>query len=379
LVIVAPINRDYLDVLTYRIVPYAIAVALVGAIWPRLEALAQTTPGVPCVAYAAEKGCPTGAAFAAAVERRGRRVLVVDRDSPSTIRISIEAEPGGYKGTLRTGSLEGGKREVRGATCTDVLDALAVVTVGMLRPPEPIPTSEATSEPPPSKVATGTPEQATTASTPPVWLPTESPPVGSVSATPDAVRVEAGTLRFDANNAMSVFGGVTTGIVPSVALPRFDFQWSRTNLVTAPDGHRYRVFPTVRLHGTLFANGAPYRSRYGTTEANGIGGGVDLCDPLYYDPAGLQLQLCAEIMIGYFGVVTTNQQGVAGPIREAGVGTAGFGLDLAYNMGRHFHLGLEVGAAAVLGPLTALAPDGSQIFRSSLFSLHGLVGAGGQF
>jgi hypothetical protein len=89
--------------------------------------------------------------------------------------------------------------------------------------------------------------------------------------------------------------------------------------------------------------------------------------------------LCAELMGGYFGVRTTSAQGVKGPTKITGFSTAGFGLDLAHNFGRHFHVGLKLGGAVVIGDVTAEASDGSEIFKSSEFSLHAMLGAGGNF
>jgi hypothetical protein len=125
--------------------------------------------------------------------------------------------------------------------------------------------------------------------------------------------------------------------------------------------------------------GDPYRSSYGTTTVSGFGVGADLCSPFYYDRTGLSVLLCAEFMGGYFGLQTTDPRGVAGPTKLAGYGTGGLGLDLAYNIGRHFNVGVKTGGAVVIGDLTANAPDGSQIFKSSVFSLHGMLGAGGHF
>jgi hypothetical protein len=185
-------------------------------------------------------------------------------------------------------------------------------------------------------------------------------------------------LKFDRDIAMSVFAGITTGLIPSVVMRRFDFEAARTNLVTTPDGDSYRVVPTVRLHFSYLDN-VDFHSSYGTTSAGGFAIGADLCTPLHYDRAGFVASLCAEFMGGYFAVRTTTPLGVQGPTKITGFSTGGLGLDLAYNLTRHFHVGLKMGAALVIGAVTAEATDGAEIFRSSVLSLHGLLGAGGHF
>lgn len=78
-------------------------------------------------------------------------------------------------------------------------------------------------------------------------------------------------------------------------------------------------------------------------------------------------------------VTTTTQQGVRVDNGLQGFGTVGLGLDLTYNMGRHFSVGLKTGGAVILGGLKAEASDGATLMQSSKWSLHGMLGAGGHF
>jgi len=331
------------------------------------------------VTYLAGEGCPGAEQFSAAVLARGRSVLVVDAGSPSAIRVSVAADAGGgYRGTLRLGSSEEGTREVHGAMCRDVIEALAVVTVSSLGPPDAARGEAPIGEGPSGVVIPGDTPAKTTAPPAPA-KPVAGPPIGRVHAAPSEVSVRAGTLKFGSNTAMSVFGGIATGIIPGVIMPRFDFEVARTNLVTSPEGSSYHLLPTVRLHGSVFPYWGQYHSSFGTTEGNGLGVGADLCDPLYYDQTGLQLFVCVDFLIGYFGLSTKSPQGVSGPLQVEGFGTAGAGLDLTYNIGRHFNVGLKAGGDLVVGGLVARASDGSQIFKSSLLSLHVLLGIGGHF
>src|ERR1019366_4712684 len=107
------------------------------------------------VAYTAGDGCPSGAEFGAAVAARGRTIHVGD-DGRATAHVSIAPDPaGGYRGTLRMGASDPGTRDVHGASCREVVDALAVVMVSSLgpagSPPLPPRAGAAPPAPPPGK------------------------------------------------------------------------------------------------------------------------------------------------------------------------------------------------------------------------------------
>ncbi len=355
------------------------ATLLAGTVCRPSGANAQTTP--VRVAYVAAAGCPPGPDFAAAVAVRGRNVLAVDDDSPSVIRVAIAAEPNrGYRGTLRMGSSDEGAREVHGATCRDVVDALALVAVSSLGPAEALPASPTTSEramapPAPQPTPAEAPIAPRVAN-----LPDRRPEDRTRAAPLEPLLVPAGTLTFDSTNSFGVFGGVMTGLIPKVVVPRIDFiEAARTNLVTSPDGHTYRVWPTVRLHGSLFPS-LKYHSAYGMTNASGgLALGADVCGAVYYDRNGLQVLVCPEFMVGYTAVTTTTPPGVRVDNGLEGFGTVGLGLDLTYDVGRHFQVGLKTGGAVLLGGLKAEASDGATLMQSSKWSLHGMLGAGGHF
>ncbi|MDP9033363.1 MAG: hypothetical protein M3O50_01030 [Myxococcota bacterium] len=386
----ARLPADYIGMRTRDVASPPILLLEVAIVVCALNAKAQPEP--VRVAYSAAEGCPRGEEFAASVLTRGRNVTAVNDDSSATVRIAIATEPGGgYRGTLHMASSDRAAREVRGATCREVADALAVVTVSSLAPPlqgatapTPIETTEFAPTPgetPATAMATPPPKPPTPTVSPPPHAVRESH-TGNIGTAPNQLAVGPGTLKFDRDIMMTLYGGVQTGIVPGIVLPRFDFEVARTNFVTSPEGNSYRVVPTVRLHYTFFPPDPKqeYRSRYGATSAGGgIGIGADLCSPLYYDRTGLTMLLCAEFMGGYFAVQTISPTGVKLQDVIKGFSTGGLALDLAYNFGRHFHVGLKTGASLAIGNLTAEAPDGSQIFKSDVLSLHGLIGVGGHF
>jgi hypothetical protein len=385
---IAPaLRRDYVGMRARDVTSPAFVLGITFA-FPTARVFAQST-AVP-VAYSAPGDCPKGAEFTASVLARGRNVTTPIDDSGAAMRIAIAPESsGGYRGTLRMAPWDRAVREVRGTTCREVVDALAVVTVSSLGPPQESASAAAPVDTPvmprpsgstPAPPMTPAAPSAAPGGAPQTQRASRDLSAGNIGTAPKEVSVGAGTLEFDRDITMTLYGGVATGIVPGVVLPRFDFEAARTNLITVPDGHSYRVVPTARLHFTLFPDSPDaYRSRYGTTTAGGFGIGADLCSPLYYDRTGLSMLLCAEFMGGFFGVQTTSPSGVKGASVLKGFSTGGLGLDFAYNLGRHFHIALKTGAALAIGNLTAEAPDGSQIFKSNVLGLHGSIGAGGHF
>jgi hypothetical protein len=266
-VIVAPLHRDYFGMVTRQVTVPTIAVTLlVGLVFLPLGASAQ--PVAVRIAYAAASECPGGDQFATSVAARGRIVVAGAVDSPSAMRITIVAVPtGGYRGTLQMGPFDEGKREVRGGSCQEVADALAVVTVSSLGPAETNAGSATKIEAPATPVTREA--KAGEPTTPVPTIPSVHLETGYIGTPPKEVAVGAGTLRFDRDISMTAFAGVTTGIIPSVVLPRFDFEVARTNFVTSPEGRSYRLVPTVRVHFSFLGPGE-YHSNYGNDRGRSL-------------------------------------------------------------------------------------------------------------
>ncbi|WP_437623943.1 hypothetical protein [Sorangium sp. So ce1151] len=92
-------------------------------------ARAQTTAAPLRIEYRAEAGCPTEAEFRARVGARLRRQLG-EADAASAYVVTIDERDGRFTGRLgvRTADGAASDRDVAGATCDDVVAALAVVT-----------------------------------------------------------------------------------------------------------------------------------------------------------------------------------------------------------------------------------------------------------
>src|SRR4051794_11546974 len=103
-----------------------------------LMALSTTAPAAR-LAYDAPGDCPSRAQFAAAVSARGAELAAADPTADDRVMVvSINKEGDGYGGAFHVRDSRGatGKREVHGRSCTEVADALAVVTAIALRPGE---------------------------------------------------------------------------------------------------------------------------------------------------------------------------------------------------------------------------------------------------
>ncbi len=347
-----------------------LALTFTGAV---LLSSADASAGTVTFAYEAPPSCPPAEDFAAAVAKRGRTVVAATKDA--TLRISVTKPGAKYKGLV---AFEGGTREVEAATCADVVTALAVVTVGAIGPDE----AETTAAPP-SVVEPPTTSPAAPDAPPPTPAP-PAPPTptlvakGPIHEAPPELAVGAGKVGVGKDVSLTAQAGFAWGLLPSVTMPRYDLLLSVANFLTPPDGRTYRVGALVRVRATLFGEGT-FTSSYGVTRAEGFAVGLDVCAPLHFDREGLVVQLCPTFSGGQLVLRTRDTAQVETQRKVAGFGTAGLGLGLAYNVVRHFHVGLEVGGDAVLGDRTAEDASGKALFESTRWTFRGALALGATF
>lgn len=299
-------------------------------------------------AWDAPSECPGGDAFAAAVRARGRTLAA---GSPARLRLTVTRDGGDYVGTMR---LEGetAPREVRGNVCSEVVDALAIAAVSALGP-------EPKAAPP---------------SSPPV-APVEAPST-IISNPPRELPVTAGTLRFQRDLTLSIEAGVMSGLVSGTVLPRYDFVLGVDNVMLTPEGRGYRLGPMVRVRASLLGEVTRHYG-FGSTHIGGFAVGLELCGPLYYDRQGLTVLICPQFAGGQLGLRTTNA-GADTQSKQAGFGTGGLSFEAGYRFGA-LRVNAEVGGGTVIGDITAEAPDGTQLSKSSVWSAHAMVGLGVTF
>jgi hypothetical protein len=325
--------------------------------------------------YTAPSDCASRTDFVAAVAARDARfddaenTTVDPARGHRTLHVSIRPDAAGYVGSfhVQEAANTSGARELHANTCAEVVEALAVVSAIALREaPAPVSVSAA----PTAKPASPPPSSA-----PPAPEPKRRPlrTIGYFNA--EKVAVEAGDVTFDRDYTSTLSAGFTTGVLPSL-LPRFDLTLSRTNFVTVPDAENYQVGPTLRVRWSFLGPGT-YRSDGFTTDLWGLKAGFGVCRSLVYDTNGFVAQLCAEFGVGTLSFDTKDESGAIVQTKTLGLGSAGLEADLRYNLGKHFHVALQAGGEIWTGdPISAEKPDGSRLFKGSMFHGFGQLGLG---
>lgn len=343
--------------------------AVLSLVWLSRGSVAQAAD--PSLEYLAPEGCPTQAAFAAAVESRGASLTAGWSGEPRQPSVQIRRDAQGFTGTFQLGEGEAASelRRVHGATCAEVSEALAVVTAIALQ-------SDAAGMAPVVPAASA-PMVLPSPFPAPAELPLPSEHVELVLS-PDRVPVEAGTLDLGYVSGQTLRGGAAFGVIPNLTLPRLDFSLSRANRVTTPGNRDYLLGGIFRVRWSFLGVGT-LRSQGLTTTVWGLKAGIGSCTPLLYQRTGVELKVCAEIAAGIMSASTRDAAGVQTQDKQVGIGTAGAELDAQYNINRWFHVGLTLGGEMWLSKVSAERPDGGRIFESNLFNAYALVGLGLRF
>jgi hypothetical protein len=326
------------------------------------------------LAYEAPAGCPTQQEFVTAVAARGSSFDDVGRVK-RTMMVSIHQQDDGFAGAfqVRDDQAATDKREVHGASCAEVVDAIAVVTAIALRPAEnaaPAPAAPKADPAAASEPAPTPPELRLRGRTRFYPSRSESAPVG------------AGTLRFDLQRSFTAYAGATVGMIPSVLMPRYDLSAVIAHFITTPEGAQRISGPVVqaRLSGL---GPATYRSTDTTTDIFGLSFGFALCQSPLYDTRGWVVLFCSEYGGGLMNLLTKGADGKQIQSKNVGFGSVNLGAEVQYNFGSLFHIGAKVGGGFSFGQFSAERADGSQIFGSSSaglsWSASALLGAGVHF
>ena len=323
--------------------------------------------------YEAPSGCPTQADFVTAVESRGGQFTPKARgEGARALVVSIRRQGSAFTGSLQVSRFDGvsGAREVQGATCQEVVDALAVVAAIDLRPAQ-----DAT----PAAVTPPKPEAPAVVAAGPTSKRVEGFN-GRSTWGPDEVPVSAGTLHFKPLISFTLSGGVQLGPIPNLVLPRYDGVFRFANVVTTPDGRQRLNGPILRARAILL--GPPFPSfQSGDTKVefgSGIALGLGACWSPHYDTKGLVLLGCGEFSYGQAGFTTQKSDGTRTPTGVVGFGTVGPAIDVEYNLGKRFHVGVQAGADVMI-QATVRRDDGSRIFDTTWWSVHGALGLGMHF
>jgi hypothetical protein len=286
-------------------------------------------------------------------------VIAASPQAAPALSISITQEASGYVGVLRAAQAgEAQRREVRGASCREVVDALAVVTVGSLGPEN------------------AAPKEAGAPAAPEGEAPATPSPL--VARMPGELSVGAGKLRFERDFSTTLYAGAMSGLIPGVWVPRYELNLGVANVMISPEGGHYQMGPLIRVHGALIGE-ASARAVPGTTRVAGFMVGIEVCAPMYFHREGLQWLVCPQFSTGQLQLRTTNAAGSEGPSKSVGLGLAGILTEVSYHFGPHVQAALKLGVDGLSGQISAEASDGSRIFSSSGLSVHGMLGLGGSF
>lgn len=334
---------------------------------------ARATPAVK-LAYDAPEGCPSEEDFVAAVTARGAD-LNVPQGTPvaEVMVISISRTENGFAGAfqMRDGGEATNKREVRGASCGEVADALAVVTAIALQggagdgeaPASPLPVAvDSPSSPSSAPAAAPSPPATARLRARTHWRP------------PTSVTVPAGTVRFDMGGTIGANVGVTVGLIPSLVLPQYEFSTIVAPFVTTPDGAQRIHGVITKLDGGIWGP-ATYRAADTKTDIWGVYANWNVCLSPTYDTEGLVMLFClggggGELVMNTSDGMSTNQQYV-------GFARAQLSGGLQYYLGAGFHVGAELRGEANVGQIAAESPGGSRVFSSSpTYSAEFLLGVG---
>ena len=350
----------------------------VRLIWVALALLALPPTAFAASAtglsFEAPAECGGESEFVSAVESRGGRFAVVQSSRPA-MAVSIHKTEAGFVGTFRVqGAAERSvPREVRGSSCGEVIDALAVVTAIALHPESEREPSATPAQPASEVGQTPRPETS-------LHGLTEKQFKGSSAWAGDSVQMQAGSLRFDPKLAWTFYYGATLGPVPSATVPSLGLSFHLADFVTTPDGHQRIVGPILwgRL-GLSAPPGASYRAPGTTTGISSQSMALGVCWSPLYDTRGLVLLGCFESGLMLIALETKATDGSKIQSKNGGFGTAGPLIDVEYNLGSWLHLGAKFGANAIMGKVSAERADGSEIFHSRSWSLVGALGVGAHF
>jgi hypothetical protein len=301
--------------------------------------------------------------------------------------VSINKGGNGFVGAFRVRDDRDAtnKREVRGASCAEVADALAVVTAIALHADAgaggggdaPSPAVPSNPEPPPAP-AERSPSPAAPAARPAL---VDDRLRGSTRIFPprtESVMVRAGTLRFDLQRSATVYAGAAVGMIPSMVLPRADLSLLAAHFVTTPEGEPRISGLVLRLRLGVLGPGT-YHSPDTKTDVSALSFGIDLCQSPLYDTKGLVLLFCGGYGGGVMMLNTKSLDGSSIQSKNTGFGEATLSAEAQYYLGAGFHIGARVGGGFAVGQVTAERADGSRIFASSPWSVYAMLGVGFRF
>lgn len=254
---------------------------------PKTGHSADTTPALE---YTVQEGCPTQDAFLALVREKLATAGAEGRSDEPRVSVSIRAVDSGFVGRLALQRADASRydREVTGASCAEVANALAFVLALALGAEDTAPTSAVT----PAAPKSPEPEPEPKPATPPAVV-TAAPSGAPPRAT--EVRVSGWRLGVGAQ------GGARAGLSPRALLFGSAFVQARRTLAPL-SGLSWRA-------GFAIAPSVSVTDENGSTEFHWWAGSLELC-PLGVRVLGrLEARPCAALDVGRLHVDGTPPSG----------------------------------------------------------------------
>jgi hypothetical protein len=342
------------------------------------------------VVFVGAEGCPSDSDLVVAVAARGRAIVSVAAGGDDVLRVTLRKEASGYRGRLEGAGRAGGERELSGATCREVVEAMAIVVASALGPASsaaaapvvsPAPTAVTSAAPPNTAPASTEPTASARASTPSAapTAPSTSATEGAAQEAPNEVvitKAEAATVKQYRD--FTFLAGGMTGPLPGTIVPRFDLEARRSAVLDIPGRGTFVVGPIVRMRVSYFGSGTvAYEA--GSAKLQGTSVGLSPCLQLAYRRAGLSALLCPEFAAGVV-VDEIQARGSAAKVTSSRpFSTFGVDGELVYALGPHMHLAAKFGFDGQLARLSGERSDGVAVYRSRFVSVHSLLGVGTTF
>ncbi len=324
-------------------------------------AVAHAATPMP-LTYEVPAGCTSEDGFVSAVGARGASWPGPGEGRQLEVSVRPTTEGGGFVGSLRLrkpGS-DAGVREVRGATCPEVVDALAAVTALALR--------ESTNEAP-----------ATPAAAPPVETPARPVAAPPAEATGERKR-QPGEMMIVRELPVTLSAGFASGYQPLGPATRFDLSLERLNWVTASRGAAYLLGPILRLRVGL-AQASYRRPNAGSYDLDDYSAGLGPCMAFRYHSEGLGLMACSELALHTQSLRTRDEGSGDDSTRgdQRVRGSIGLSLHARYYLNSWLHVALTAGYDQNFGERGIKTPAGRVLFSQDVFSAYGQLGAGVHF
>jgi hypothetical protein len=244
----------------------------------------------PALDYDVQAGCPAREAFWALVREKLAAAGVEGRLEEPRVSVSVHAADSGFVGRLALQRADASRyeREVTGASCDEVTNALAFVLALALGAENPAPTPAVT----PALPKASEPEPQAKPASPPA-------PVTTSLSGPRAPAAEARASSF--RLGFGAQGGERAGLAPRALLFGSAFVQARRTLAPL-SGASFRA-------GFALAPSVSFTDANGTTEFNWWAGSLELC-PLGVRVLGrLEARPCAALDVGRLHVNGTPLDG----------------------------------------------------------------------